>query len=628
MSKQGRNERCACGSGKKYKHCCGKQNVVAFNRDHINEQLLQIEAELLADALQNYEDVFHGLAETSEEHILFKKDQETMQMYDELTIPWVIFTFKLENNQTIYDEFLKKKLKKVKSPSIKRALEKWKQPIHSAFQLIEIDEANNQSTIQNLVTNQTYTINNAEFGEPVLNEILIATVIELDNIAQIIIGAMTLHPSNKNNVIHILDDEFNMIQNEVNVDFPYFLETVIAASQSGFQAEGADNLFWLEEAYELIAGEFIHHMREREMAPELINEALVFWNKYSQAYEPTVTKTSTYAAAVDYFISQQLPRAERLTQKQLGEMYGTTPAAISNHYQNFRARQYKLEHDQPNMAAARMETEQMLKQMTDAISGQSFNSDDELNEFINQMINSDSFNQPRADEANDLFMDAVSASGHKRTNLLEQVLAIDPDHVNAHVLLAEEANTYTAANALLDKAIQIAEKQLGKAYFVENKGHFWGLIETRPYMRALAARAGNDQATGNIKEAINRYETLLTLNPGDNQGIRDVILPLYIEAEMYDKANKLIEAYDEPSANMLFSKALIHYGITKNEIETIALVRKASRVNPYVFDYIRGVKEVPTNQIDTYSPGGESEAILYVQDNIHLWEKVRDQLFI
>ena len=48
MSKTGRNEPCPCGSGKKYKHCCGnKSNVIPFPNQNSNNQN--------ADAFKEYE---------------------------------------------------------------------------------------------------------------------------------------------------------------------------------------------------------------------------------------------------------------------------------------------------------------------------------------------------------------------------------------------------------------------------------------------------------------------------------------------------------------------------------------------------------------------------------------------
>ena len=89
---------------------------------------------------------------------------------------------------------------------------------------------------------------------------------------------------------------------------------------------------------------------------------------------------------------------------------------------------------------------------------------------------------------------------------------------------------------------------MGKVYFEENAGHIWGLLETRPFMRALEGLALTLRESGQPEEALSIYRELLRLNPGDNQGIRynlaDLLLKLNRDAEL----GKLLEDYDEMSA--------------------------------------------------------------------------------
>src|SRR5699024_4510382 len=106
--------------------------------------------------------------------------------------------------------------------------------------------------------------------------------------------------------------------------------------------------------------------------------------------------------------------------------------------------------------------------------------------------------------------------------------------------------------------VRVGEADLGPSFFKENKGYFWGLIETRPYMRAKATYAALLDKMGFLEAAIEQYEELLELNPNDNQGIRDLLLPLYIESESFDEALKLLNAYkDDVSATLMFSRALV-----------------------------------------------------------------------
>lgn len=73
----------------------------------------------------------------------------------------------------------------------------------------------------------------------------------------------------------------------------------------------------------------------------------------------------------------------------------------------------------------------------------------------------------------------------RRLILAHEALKASPDCTDAYVLLAEEeADTVSRAMEYYQTGMEAAELFLGSEYFKEAKGHFWGLLETRPYMRA------------------------------------------------------------------------------------------------------------------------------------------------
>ena len=59
---------------------------------------------------------------------------------------------------------------------------------------------------------------------------------------------------------------------------------------------------------------------------------------------------------------------------------------------------------------------------------------------------------------------------------------------------------------------------LGAEGFEEYAGHFWGFLETRPYMRARAGLAIALIKLGDESAAIEHFRAMLKLNPNDNQG--------------------------------------------------------------------------------------------------------------
>ena len=74
---------------------------------------------------------------------------------------------------------------------------------------------------------------------------------------------------------------------------------------------------------------------------------------------------------------------------------------------------------------------------------------------------------------------------------------------DAHVLLAEEvAKTLVEARRHYEAGVAAGERALGAQAFERDAGHFWGLLETRPYMRARAGLAECLWAAGERAAAI------------------------------------------------------------------------------------------------------------------------------
>jgi len=124
-------------------------------------------------------------------------------------------------------------------------------------------------------------------------------------------------------------------------------------------------------------------------------------------------------------------------------------------------------------------------------------------------------------------------------------------------IAVRESAAFVYDMATLEKAVAAGERSLGAEYFEENKGHFWGLMETRPYMRARYRLADLLLDAGRASEAIGHLEALLDLNPNDNQGIREVLLGPYLAGDRLDGARRLLLTYkDDDSAVFAWGRML------------------------------------------------------------------------
>jgi tetratricopeptide (TPR) repeat protein len=224
--------------------------------------------------------------------------------------------------------------------------------------------------------------------------------------------------------------------------------------------------------------------------------------------------------------------------------------------------------------------------------------------------------------AQEIMWDAWEAGTRKRrVALAKKALEISPLCADAYVLLAQEtASTPEEAAGLYRQGVEAGEKSLGKAAFRDDVGLFWGILETRPYMRARHGLAIALWQLGKRDEAMAHYRDMLRLNPNDNQGIRYILLDCLLELGRDEEAAKLMKRYkDDGSAHWAWAGALLLFRREgDNPASRKALVR-AVKTNSHVAAYLLGRKKLPRALPALVSMGGEDEAIAYVHDSAAPW---------
>ncbi|MDR1819751.1 MAG: DUF6398 domain-containing protein [Methanobrevibacter sp.] len=171
-----------------------------------------------------------------------------------------------------------------------------------------------------------------------------------------------------------------------------------------------------------------------------------------------------------------------------------------------------------------------------------------------------------------------------------------------------------------EEAIDLFRSTKGKEYFKEHKGDFWSLLETRPFMSHLLKYSMLLWNDGETEKSVDQLKYMLELNPGDNQGIRYILINRLLELNRLNEVIKLLEFYDEEdSATWEFSKLLLSIK-TKQEKKLIkTLYHKAVDSNKYVVPYLINKKKIPKQMPEYYGMGDENEAIIYVDLAFKPW---------
>jgi len=275
--------------------------------------------------------------------------------------------------------------------------------------------------------------------------------------------------------------------------------------------------------------------------------------------------------------------------------------------------------------------EKIFAELDRVLEGKEFSTGEELKEFINKYIKERKFKKikPRnsLEQAQDLVYQAWEEENRKkRIRLAEKALKISKDCADAYVILAEEkARTLEEAKKLYEEAVKAGRRALGEKTFKEDKGHFWGVIKTRPFMRAMDGLASCLWEKGNFNMAASLYKEMLELNPNDNQGVRYQLAILYAEAGWYEELRKFLFSSnykDDTDIIWLYAKALLLFKEKGDGPEASFWLWRALKRNPYVIDYLTGRKKLPSKLPEAIALGGEDEAEALVHNFFKAFQKV------
>lgn len=226
--------------------------------------------------------------------------------------------------------------------------------------------------------------------------------------------------------------------------------------------------------------------------------------------------------------------------------------------------------------------------------------------------------KPRKDaawEAQELAYKAMQAESPEEAIVLAgRALELDEGCIDALMLIATIASGGEVEKAveLFAAVVEISRKRLGEKFFKENEGDFWGLLETRPYMRAHAGLAQMLVECGRVDEAIGHYEELLKLNPNDNQGLRYELLSCYLQGKKLEEASELLRKYEaEGFAIFLWGRVL--HKILSGDLDGAGKeLVKARKQNAHVEALLNGTKKMPRELPGYHGFGDKNEAVYCV----------------
>ena len=232
----------------------------------------------------------------------------------------------------------------------------------------------------------------------------------------------------------------------------------------------------------------------------------------------------------------------------------------------------------------------------------------------------------KREKSDDLLFEAYEEPIKTRAiKLAKQALELNPNNIDAENFITKHETNTIKRLKKYEETLNKEKANLEKENFFneENIGIFWGLIETRPYMRTKHSYMLTLMELGRYTEAIKQGEELLKLCESDNLGIRYLMIGLYTVLEKFEKAEEIYNKYSEISTSMLFPLSIMYYK-EGNYRKCKKVIKEMQERNEHLLNYLTGRKKFTKTKIEdieingTYSCGSEAEAYFVVKDNTYL----------
>lgn len=627
-----RNDPCTCGSGKKYKKCCGKKALVVSMEELIQGELNQLKDELPQFVAWNYGDQLT-------EKVLEEVDSPSVpkEVHDIcflMRMDLSIFHADVGNGKTAIDEFIAKHLRTIKRPQVANILESWREGAPAFLKVLEMDgkELKTQDILMNVEKKIRLTEEPSELSS---GDIIIGVIIPMGTFYTFFSTYIDFPSKFAKNIQSLIHDLYKRSGEASEVEFlkNEFTSIISSCYAMYFNRMLFEDLQWKSPVYEEVLNLY-HAGIEKEEQKELMETiGNTTWFAYCEKVQPRINNKGLYAAALHYVVDQLVHPFNSVTLKDLGKRYGASPSSISQRakqieevldeelipaFEEFAEGEMIEEEEVSPFLKNRMFMERTLLESERKLEGMDLAEVEDLTAYLND----DSIpTRPltKEEEAQELIFDAYEATGKERDELIQQALELDPNNADAYNLLAQKANSSDEALYYYREGMIRGARSLGKEFFDENKGHFWSIVKTRPFMRAKYYYAFELFRNDETEEAMQQLEELLELNPSDHQGARHLLFTIYVEEDQFNKAKQLLEQYqEEHSPFILYNRVLIELLQHGPTLQAKQWLKKAQKQNPHVLAFL--LNEMEFYDIPSmYTPGDQDEAKIYLSEFGHFW---------
>ena len=243
------------------------------------------------------------------------------------------------------------------------------------------------------------------------------------------------------------------------------------------------------------------------------------------------------------------------------------------------------------------------------------NANEKLQEFIKMYNNGEiEYENTPLDDAYEILEEAQNAKTEKEAiKLAKKAYEKSRECFDAILFQCDLEENGIKRMKLLDEGLEFEKNRLKKEKYFdkENIGHFYGIFETRPYIRGLVIKAEYLLEEGKLRQAESVCKEVLKLNKNDNMGARYLLMAIYATLEEEKDMLKLYQKYPEESLEMIFPLFALYYKLG-NDKKAKEYLNRVDKCNSNFVKFFKGtIKESKEVNLGYYSRGDSSEIFMY-----------------
>lgn len=190
----------------------------------------------------------------------------------------------------------------------------------------------------------------------------------------------------------------------------------------------------------------------------------------------------------------------------------------------------------------------------------------------------------------------------KAEQYIKKALELEPDNLDAisaslDMIMDDDPWEYYQK---LSEAVKNGTKLMEKKGFMDEEsiGRFWGILETRPYMRLLNRYAEFLAEAGMMTPAARVYEEMIRLSENDNLGVRYRLMHIYAFLNQEESALELHKKYDSYEETQMLLPLSVLYFKRGDFNKAEDYLKRLCAANKDAKKFFRAIKR---NKLDQYA---------------------------